>query len=44
MAPILIEPGTKYFLSETLKQCNEKKIFKKHIIINFGLFCFFIGI
>ena len=43
MAPILIEPGTKYFLSETLKQCNEKRIFKKHLLVNFGLLFFFVG-
>ena len=25
MNPKLTEPGTKYFLSETLKNCNKKK-------------------
>ncbi len=40
--PILIEPGAKYFLDETLKQC---KIFKEkynNIIYNFCLFILFL--
>ena len=40
--PTLIEPGVKYFLSETLKQC---KIFKNkynNVLFNIGMTIFFI--
>lgn len=40
--PVLIEPGVKYFLSETLKQCREFKIKYNNIIFNVLLFFFFI--
>ncbi len=43
MPPLLIEPGTKYFLSETLKKCNEKRLFQKHILVNVSLFLFFVS-
>ena len=42
--PILTEPGIKYFLNETLKQCH---IFKENFhntIFNIGLFILFIFI
>ena len=35
--PILIEPGVKYFLSQTLKQCNEFKNKYNNIIFNISL-------
>jgi signal transduction histidine kinase len=40
--PILTEPGVKYFLKETLKNCKLKKdmLFNKYI--NLGLLIFFI--
>ena len=40
--PLLIEPGTKYFLSETLKNCNKTKTYYNNILINFSLLCVFI--
>ena len=40
--PILIEPGTKYFLSETLKNCNKTRIYYNNILMNFSLFFIFI--
>lgn len=42
MNPKLIEPGTKYFLSETLKSCNVKKKSKNVFLLNIGLLFFFI--
>lgn len=42
--PVLIEPGVKYFLSETLKQCNQFKNKYNNILFNISLFifsCFF---
>ena len=39
--PSLIEPGTKYFLKETLKNCRKKKNKYYSELINLGLFCFF---
>ena len=38
--PTLIEPGTKYFLRETLRNCNNKKVYYYSLIFN--LVCFFI--
>ena len=39
--PILIEPGVKYFLNETLKQTHEFKMKHRNLIFNIGLFiCF----
>jgi len=42
MNPRLIEPGTKYFLSETLKSCNIRKKSKNVFLLNIGLLFFFI--
>jgi hypothetical protein len=42
--PILIEPGVRYFLNETLKQCHIFKENYKNLIINIGLLIFFIMI
>jgi hypothetical protein len=38
----LIEPGTRYFLSETLKNCNMQRQHKNFILLNIGLFLLFI--
>ena len=43
-SPILIEPGVKYFLKETLKQCNFKKKSNYNLMFNIGLFVTFIGL
>ena len=40
--PELTEPGVKYFLSETLKQCHIAKDKFNNLLFNFGLFLFFI--
>ncbi len=40
--PRLTEPGTKYFLNETLKQCHIYKINYNNILINIGLFIGFL--
>ena len=40
--PELTEPGVKYFLSQTLKQCHIAKDKFKNILFNLGLFIFFI--
>jgi hypothetical protein len=40
--PILIEPGVRYFLNETLKQCHIFKENYKNLIVNIGLLIFFI--
>lgn len=40
--PTLIEPGVKYFLSETLKQCRDFKNKYNNILFNISLFIFFI--
>jgi hypothetical protein len=42
MNPKLTEPGTKYFLSETLKICNNKKQSKNVFLFNIGLLLLFI--
>ena len=45
--PTLIEPGVKYFLNETLKQCKEFKNSYYNLIINISLgvgFLFILGI
>ena len=39
--PRLIEPGVKYFLSQTLKQCNEFKNAYYNTLFNIGLGLFF---
>jgi hypothetical protein len=36
--PTLTEPGTKYFLRETLKQCHDKRATYYNIIWNCGFF------
>ena len=41
-SPLLIEPGVKYFLGETLKKCNYKKKEQNTYIINIGFFILFI--
>jgi len=38
--PTLTEPGVKYFLRETLKQCNDKRHNYYNIIYNCGFFLF----
>jgi len=40
--PILTEPGTKFFLSETLKQCHVIRNQFHNILFNVGLFIFFL--
>lgn len=40
--PILTEPGVKYFLGETLKQCHQFKENYYNILINLGFFLGFI--
>jgi hypothetical protein len=42
--PMLTEPGIKYFLSETLKQCNINKNKYYNLVINASLFLLFIFI
>lgn len=44
--PTLIEPGVKYFLCETLKNCHKKKLEFSNSILNISLFvvfCFTLG-
>mgnify|MGYP007082033200 CR=1 FL=1 len=40
--PTLVEPGTKYFLNETLKQTHIFRLKYQNYIINIGLFVFFL--
>jgi hypothetical protein len=40
--PRLTEPGIKYFLNETLKQCHVYKINYNNLLINIGLFIGFL--
>lgn len=45
--PTLTEPGTTYFLKQTLKQCHTKKIVLNDNIVNLALFlgfCVLIGV
>ena len=42
MNPRLTEPGTKYFLSETLKNCNIKKKSNNEFLLNLVLLIVFI--
>ena len=42
--PKLIEPGTHYFLEETLKKCNLYKVKRSILITNFSLFLGFFSI
>lgn len=40
----LTEPGVRYFLSASLKKCNEKRIDYEHFLTNLFLFFGFFGI
>jgi len=40
--PALIETGTKYFLKETLKNCNKKRTIYYNNLTNLGLFIGFV--
>ena len=40
--PLLVEPGIKYFLHETLKKCKDYKEKYNNYLYNAGLFIFFI--
>ena len=42
--PSLIEPGVKYFLRETLKQCHHFKEKHHNFLLNLGLFALFLFI
>lgn len=42
--PFLVEPGTRYFLNESLKQCNVIKTKYYNVLYNIGLFAFFLFI
>ena len=42
--PILTEPGVKYFLFETLKKCNEKRIHYTNLIFNILMLILFVVI
>ena len=39
--PLLVEPGIKYFLHETLKKCKDYKEKYNNYLYNTGLFIFF---
>jgi hypothetical protein len=39
--PMLIEPGVRYFINETLKQCHQFKEKHHNMIFNIGLFIVF---
>ena len=44
-SPILIESGTKYFLQETLKQCNKVRTYYYSFLLNiFILFIFLLAL
>jgi hypothetical protein len=40
--PMLTEPGVKYFLSSTLKQCNEFRNKYNNVLMNIGLLIAFL--
>lgn len=42
--PKLTERGTKYFLSETLKNCNKNRIYYSNIMFNLSLLILFLVI
>ena len=44
MSANLIEPGVKYFLKETLKNCNKKRIMYNNNLFNLWLFLGFFSI
>jgi hypothetical protein len=39
--PTLVEPGVKYFLKQTLKQCREFKDEYNNLLFNIGIGCLF---
>lgn len=41
-APKLTEPGIKYFLNQSLKQCHKVKVLHYNKMVNLGLLIFFI--
>ncbi len=43
MKPILIEPGTKYFIHKTLEQCKEVKYSYYNTMFNIIVFLLFVG-
>tara|TARA_Y100000780_G_C13694333_1_gene420831 strand:+ start:7345 stop:7659 length:315 start_codon:yes stop_codon:yes gene_type:complete len=42
MNPSLVEPGVKYFLSNTLRRCSENKTVYYNYLFNIGCFLFFV--
>ena len=42
--PILVEPGTKYFINQSLKQCRQKSINFYNNLYNIILLLIFLGI
>ena len=40
--PMLTEPGVKYYINETLKQCHNFKEERKNLFFNIGLFVSFL--
>jgi hypothetical protein len=40
--PMLTEPGTKYFIGETLKQCHQFKEKHYNMLFNIGFFVLFV--
>jgi hypothetical protein len=42
--PLLVEPGVKQFLNETLKQCREYKTTYYNLLFNVGVFLLFMFI
>lgn len=40
--PRLVEPGMKYYINETLKQCHSKREFFNNIIFNISLLVVFL--
>ena len=44
MSTHLIEPGVKYFLKETLKNCNKKRLTYKNNVFNMCLFLEFFAV
>ncbi len=41
LKPMLIEPGVRYFINETLKQCHQFKEKHQNMIFNIGLLIIF---
>ena len=42
--PVLIEPGVKYFLNETLKQCHNNRVTIYYYVFNITIFVLFVSI